>query len=108
MVFLPPFISKHVSVSCSVMLTPCNSMDCGPPGSSAMRSSRQGYWSGLTFASPGYLLNPGIKPKSSAGLLPCKQILYQLSYKRSPPSFIYVYKKQNHMYLCIYAHIEHV
>ena len=66
MVFLPPFISKHVSVSCSVMLTPCNSMDCGPPGSSAMRSSRQGYWSGLPFASSGDLPNPGIKPRSPA------------------------------------------
>ena len=31
-----------------------------------MRLSRQGYWSGLTFPSPGDLLNPGIKPRSPA------------------------------------------
>ena len=28
--------------------------------------SRQEYWSGLPFPSPGYLLNPGIEPASSA------------------------------------------
>ena len=31
-----------------------------------MRLSRQGYWSGMTFPSPGDLLNPGIKPRSPA------------------------------------------
>ena len=29
-----------------------------------MRFSRQGYWSGLSFPSPGDLPNPGIKPRS--------------------------------------------
>ena len=28
--------------------------------------SRQEYWSGLPFPSPGYLPNPGIKPRSPA------------------------------------------
>ena len=46
----------------------------------SMRFSRQGYWSGLPFSSPGDLPNPGIKP---GGLLHCRQILYQLSYKGS-------------------------
>ena len=31
-----------------------------------MRFSRQEYWSGLTFPSPGYLPNPGIEPRSPA------------------------------------------
>ena len=31
-----------------------------------MRFSRQGYWSGLPFPSPGDLPNPGIKPGSLA------------------------------------------
>ena len=31
-----------------------------------MGFSRQEYWSGLSFLSPGYLLNPGIEPMSSA------------------------------------------
>ena len=29
--------------------TRCHPMDCSPPGSSSMRFSRQGYWSGLPF-----------------------------------------------------------
>ena len=32
----------------------------------SMRFSRQGYWSGLPFPSPGDLPNPGIKPRSPA------------------------------------------
>ena len=31
-----------------------------------MRFSRQGYWSGLPFPSPGDLPNPGIEPESPA------------------------------------------
>ena len=30
----------------------------------SMKFSRQEYWSGLPFPSPGHLLNPGIKPGS--------------------------------------------
>ena len=40
-----------------------------------MEFSRQEYWSGLPFPSPGYLLNPGIEPRSSAlqvDSLPCE------------------------------------
>ena len=32
----------------------------------SMRFSRQGYWSGLPFPSPGKLPNPGIEPGSPA------------------------------------------
>ena len=32
----------------------------------SMGFSRQGYWSGLQCPSPGYLLNPGINPRSPA------------------------------------------
>ena len=32
----------------------------------SMEFSRQEYWSGLPFPFPGYLPDPGIKPKSSA------------------------------------------
>ena len=32
----------------------------------SMKFSRQEYWSGLPFPSPGNLPNPGIKPKSPA------------------------------------------
>ena len=39
-------------------------MDCSLPGSLSMEFSRQEYWSGLPFLSPGDLPNPGIKPRS--------------------------------------------
>ena len=44
-------------------------MDCSLPGSSMGKSmgfSRQEYWSGLLFSSPGDLSNPGIEPGSPA------------------------------------------
>ena len=41
-------------------------MDCSPPGYSVQGFSRQEYWSGLPFLSPGHLPEPGIKPGSPA------------------------------------------
>ena len=40
----------------------CDPMDCSQP----MEFSRQEYWSGQPFPSPGDLLDPGIEPRSSA------------------------------------------
>ena len=57
------YIKLLVAQSCPTL---CNPMDCSPPGFSIMRFSRQGYWSGLPFLSPGDLPNPGIKPRSPA------------------------------------------
>ena len=47
-------------------LTLCNPMDCRLPGSSVHGFSKQEYWSGLPFPSPGEkdLPDPGIKPAS--------------------------------------------
>ena len=42
----------------------CNPMDCSPPLS--MEFSRQEYWSGLPFPSPGDFPNPGIEHLSPA------------------------------------------
>ena len=39
-------------------------MDGSPQAPLSMEFSRQGYWSGLLFLTPGDLPNPGIKPKS--------------------------------------------
>ena len=44
----------------------CDPMNGGPPGSSAQGLSRQEYWSGLPFPSPGDLPNPEIEPRSPA------------------------------------------
>ena len=46
-------------------LTLCNPMDCSPPGSPlSMGFSRQEYWSGLPFLSPGDLPKPGVVKES--------------------------------------------
>ena len=39
-------------------------MDYNPPGSSVHEFSRQEYWSGLSFASPRDLPDPGTEPGS--------------------------------------------
>ena len=55
-------------------------MDCSLASPLSMEFSRQEYWSGLPFPSPGNLPEPG----SILGLLHCRQSLYQLRYWRSP------------------------
>ena len=52
-----------VAKSCPTLVTPW-SVACQAPLS--MRFSKQGYWSGLPFLSPGDVSNPGIKPRSTA------------------------------------------
>ena len=41
-------------------------MDCSLPGLLSLRFSKQEYWDGLPFPSPGDLPNPGIEPGSLA------------------------------------------
>ena len=66
-----------VAQSC---LTLCNPMDCIAHQAPLFTGfSRQEYWSGLPFPSPGDLPDPGIEP----GLLHCRLILYQLSHQGS-------------------------
>ena len=75
---------KHLeseSLSCSVMsnsLWPLWTVAQEAPLS--MEFSRQEYWSGLTFPSPGYLPDPGIEPCFPH----CRQILYHLSQWGNP------------------------
>ena len=45
-------------------LTFCDPMDCSPPDASVHGFSRQEYYSGLPFPSPGDLLDLGIEPQS--------------------------------------------
>ena len=45
-------------------LTLCDPVECSPPGSLSMGFSRQEYWSGLPYPSPGDLPDPGIEPTS--------------------------------------------
>ena len=50
-----------VAQSC---LTLCNPLDCNHQAPLSMEFSRQEYWSGLTFPSPGNLPAPRIEPMS--------------------------------------------
>ena len=85
MINISYFLSMYVCISCSVMsdsLQP-HGLSCQDPLS--MELSRQEYWSGLPFPSPGDLPDPRIKPRSPAlqadslpSELPRKQIFYLL------------------------------
>ena len=67
-------------------MTLCNPMDCSPcQAPLSMEFSRQEYWSGLPFSSPGYIPDPEIEPGSPAlkadalSSEPPKQIFYNIS-----------------------------
>ena len=59
-----------------LFVTPWTVAYQAPP---SMGFSRQEYWSGLPFPSPGDLPDPGIEP----GLSYCRQTLYRLSHQGS-------------------------
>ena len=63
--------------------TPWTVDDQGPP---SMGFSRQEYWSGLPFPSPGIFPTQGLNPC----LLHCRQTLYRLSHQGSIHIHIYV------------------
>ena len=60
---LSVYKESEVAQSCPTLF---DLMDCSPPGSSVHGFSRQEYWSGLPFPSPGDLPDPGIEPRSPA------------------------------------------
>ena len=69
---------RSVAQSC---LTLCDPMDHSPLAPRSMELSRQEYWSGLLFRTPGYLSNPEKEPKTelkTSLLCLCigRQILY--------------------------------
>ena len=67
---------ESVSQSCPTL---CDLMDCSPRQAAlSMEFSRQEYWSGLPFPSPGDLPNP------NPGPLHCRWISYLLRHQRSP------------------------
>ena len=56
-------MKERVSPSCPTL---CDPMDIAHQSPLSMGFSKQEYWSGLPFPSPGNLPNPGIKPTSLA------------------------------------------
>ena len=73
--FVFPLWTSEVAQLCPTL---CNPMDCSIQASPSMGFSRQEYWSGLPFPSPGDLPDSGIEPRSPAYY---RQLLYQLSYQ---------------------------
>ena len=63
MAALGSYVCMLVTQLCPTL---CDPMDSSLPGSSVHGISRQGYWSGLPFLSPGDLPDPGIEPESPA------------------------------------------
>ena len=63
-----------------LLLSLCDPMDSTPPGSSVHGVLQQEYWMGCHALLQGIFPTQGSNP----GLLHCRQILYQLSYVRSP------------------------
>ena len=64
--------------------------------------SRQEYWSGLPFPSPGNLLTQ----ESNPGLLHCRQILYQLSYEGSPLNLLSIFGISYVVYCAYWEYFE--
>ena len=61
LVFLNLCFCCLITKSCSTLATPWTVAHQAPP---SMGFSRQEYWSGLPFPSPGNLPDPGIEPRS--------------------------------------------
>ena len=61
---MPEKVKSEVVQSCPTLCDPMDSSPHQAPPSIAF--SRQEYWSGLPFPSPGNLSDPGIEPESPA------------------------------------------
>ena len=71
---------KNKSVSCSIMFDSLQPWTVAPQPPLSVELSKQEYWSGLPFPSPGDLPNPGMNP----GLPHYRRILDLLSHQGSP------------------------
>ena len=60
------YIVMHICFWLLSRVLLCDLMDCSPGAPLSLGFSRQEYWSGLPFPSPGSLLNPGIESASPA------------------------------------------
>ena len=101
--YMCTYVYEKVKVSHLVLCLPlCDPMDWSPPGSS-MKFSRQEYWSGLPFLSPGDLPNTEIKPRSP--------VLQADSLPAEPPGkclYVYTYVYIKHCGLKFEIEITHV
>ena len=90
-----------VAQSCPTL---CDPVDCSPQGPLSTKFSRQAYWSGLPFPSPGDLLDPRIEPGCPALQAACEpqgnpignqgRWHAELSLKRGPQYFDQRFRKK--------------
>ena len=116
LVWLDCFKVKVKSLSCvRLFATPWTVAHQAPP---SMGFSRQEYWSGFPFPSPGHLPNPGIEPRSPAlqvdaltsehqlkvfSVCSIIETLYNLdSHKMKQPTKIVIVRKQ---LLTVFSHL---
>ena len=78
---------SHVQLFATPWTVPCQA----PP---SVEFSRQEYWSGLPFPSPGDLLTQGL----NSSLQHCRQTLYRLSHQGSP-IYTYIYIKHRSIHI---------
>ena len=107
-VFSTVFNKRVSAQSCPTL---CDPRDCSRQAPLSLGFSRQEYWSGLPFPFQGYLLNPGIEPKSPVSpalilypLFKLTQIMVCYSpcfpfWNFTVNLFIYIY-----IYIYIYTH----
>ena len=85
----PRFVLCHVFSHVWFLVTPRTVAHQAPL---SIAFSRQEYWSGLPFPSPGDLPDPEIDPRTLC-LLRCRRVLYLLSHQGSLYIYIYIYKQ---------------
>ena len=80
----------HLLLACFTLVVsnPLPLQTVGPQAPLAMGFSRQEYWSGLSFPTPGDLPNPGIEPTSLASPGIGRQILYHCTTWEAPQFII--------------------
>ena len=84
---------RKCSVSCSVLSDSATTWTVAHQAPLSMELSKQEYWSGLPFPSPGDLPHPGIKPVS-----PVSPALQADFSPTEPPRKLYVYFMNTYVY----------
>ena len=100
-----PASSGNSLVTCcgGVMSESCNPIDCSLPGSSR-GFTRQEYWSGLPFPSPGALPDSGIQPGSPALQADSLPRYSLLSYEGSSSHMLDLWNLRGYRVLCLNKH----
>ena len=65
-IYIYAYVHIHIYWWCACSVALCDPIDCGPQASLSMEFSKQEYWSGLPFHSPGDLPDPRTEPMSPA------------------------------------------